>query len=123
MLIPEKTFFPYYVLSKIISSIFYILLPLLVTIQIFMDGFYLWIPGIIMTGLSIMGASMQTTKNMSWLLHLMLLPFMIPVFLILDMYHSNTISGSVMMLIFCALLLIYLPLSILFSALCLKRGD
>lgn len=123
MLISEKTFLPYYVFSKIISSILYVLLPLLCTIQIFAPGFDLWLPGIIMTGVSIMGASMQTTKNMSWLLHLMLLPFMIPIFLLLDMHLSNRIDGCTMSLIFSGLALIYLPLSILFSTLCLKRGD
>lgn len=123
MLISEKTFLPYYVFSKIISSILYVLLPLLAAIQIFAPGFDLWLPGIIMTGVSIMGASMQTTKNMSWLLHLMLLPFMIPIFLLLDMHLSNRIDGHTMFLIFSGLALIYLPLSILFSTLCLKRGD
>jgi|GEM_PF-4952632 len=123
MLVTENKSLSVYIFSKIISNIFFVLLPLILLIYVFTLHFDFILPGILITILGVMGASMQISKSVSWLLHLVLLPFMVPIFLIMNMYFLNMVEYLTMIYIFLGMLLIYLPLSILFGTLCLKLGD
>lgn len=123
MLVVENKSLGVYIFSKILSNILFVLMPLLWVVFIFTPHFNFVLPGILMTVLGVMGASMQMAKNVSWMLHLILFPFMVPIFLILNMYDLHMIECVIMVYIFSGMLLIYLPLSILFGTLCLKLGD
>ncbi len=123
MLVVENKSLGVYIFSKILSNILFVLMPLLWVVFIFTPHFNFILPGILMTVLGVMGASMQMAKNVSWMLHLILFPFMVPIFLILNMYDLHMIECVIMVYIFSGMLLIYLPLSILFGTLCLKLGD
>lgn len=123
MLVVENKSLGVYIFSKILSNILFVLMPLLWVVFIFTPHFNFILPGILMTILGVMGASMQMAKNVSWMLHLILFPFMVPIFLILNMYDLHMIECVIMVYIFSGMLLIYLPLSILFGTLCLKLGD
>ena len=123
MLVVEKKSLTPYVFSKILSGMVFILSPLLLTICFVAGHFNFVLPGLLITILAVMGASMQMSKNVSWMLHLILLPFMVPIFLVLTMHHLDRIDCLTMNSVFSGMFLIYLPLSIVFGTLCLKLGD
>lgn len=120
MLICEKRSLIPYVIAKTLVALWLTVGPFSLMTWVFTHNVALALGGLMITPLAILGASFNVSGRASWILQLVLVPFLIPLFLILNLQDAGVLNTLTTLWIFTGMTFIYMPLGVIFSTLCLK---